>query len=469
MRAKLNFGGTIYTRIFSIVVFISSFVATLMCLLLRLGENRIIALLPLAFGVFFFLSRKNRKYLNNISLSIINISAYFRYIIYPIIIAIALNGGNSYEYDTKCVYYLIYELFGVFLVIELFGHKLNVEEVKEVPPSRLAAPLGVPNLSILVLLVPILVMFPSLITRLSVSMGVEKAASTSGVVEILFTMGIWVLFVFLLILLSKFKERSRYLNVLGFILAAAVAVYYVLFNTISDQNVRRWQIISCGLAILYVLLRLFPTKKRVILVWGAVGLLVAVILGSFIKFGVGISFMNFVNEYLNLEHFTEYFGGMKNITKALDIFDDVPATQGLRSTLTDLFSGAPVISSLFDFDTYSTPAIFQDAVGRTDIICPLTAQSIAHFGVIGTPVLAMIMTYLAIIFNRAAKKTDNLFAAYVLIELVVFFSLFIELNTAIVLGKLWIRLMFLAIQPIEDRTKIKFVWQRGNIVRKTKD
>ena len=277
------------------------------------------------------------------------------------------------------------------------------------------------------------------------------------------------MFVFLLIQLSKFKDRSPYINIIGFIFAAAVGVYYVLFNSISNENVRRWQIISCGLAILYVLLRLFPTKKRLIFIWGTVGLLIAVILGSFIKFGVRISASNFVSEYLNLEHFTEYFGGMRNITTALNIFDDVPASQGIRSTLTDLFSGVPIISSFFEFDTYSTPAIFQSSVGRTDIICPLTAQSIAHFGVIGTPVLAMIMTFLAITFNSAVKKTGNLFSAYVLIELVVFFSLFMELNTSIILGKLWIRLLFLAMQPLDDRTKLKFIWHRGSTVRKTEN
>ena len=81
----------------------------------------------------------------------------------------------------------------------------------------------------------------------------------------------------------------------------------------------------------------------------------------------------------------------------------------------------------------------------------------------------MIMTFLAITFNSAVKKTGNLFSAYVLIELVVFFSLFMELNTSIILGKLWIRLLFLAMQPLDDRTKLKFIWHRGSTVRKTEN
>ena len=66
-------------------------------------------------------------------------------------------------------------------------------------------------------------------------------------------------------------------------------------------------------------------------------------------------------------------------------------------------------------------------------------------------------------------KTENLFSAYVLIELVVFFSLFMELNANIILEKLWVRLLFLALQPIEDRTKLKFVLKGGNVIRKTRN
>lgn len=364
---------------------------------------------------------------------------------------------------------MIYELFGVFLIIEIFGNRLNVQAVKEVPASKLEAPIGIPNLFIMLMLLPILAMFPQLLTRFSASMGVEKFTNTSGIIEIVFTMGIWVLFIYLLIQLSKFKDKSPSKNTIGFILAAAVGAYYVIFNSVNNENVRRWQIISCGVAILYILLKLFPTKKRFVIIFGTVGLLAAVILGSFIKFGVGVSLTNFVDEYLNLEHFAEYFGGMKNVTKAINVFDDIPDSQGIMSTLTDLFSGMPVVSSFFDFDSYSTVAIFQDHMARTDIICPLTAQSVAHFGIIGTPVLAMLMTFLAINFNRAAKKTENLFSAYVLIELVVFFSLFMELNANIILEKLWVRLLFLALQPIEDRTKLKFVLKGGNVIRKTRN
>ena len=446
--------GNRYKTVYSLLVVLFGLLSTVLCLSLNIGEKRIIAILPLTYVILYALFKNNRKYLNNISLSIINISAFCRYIIYPMIIAETLNRGEYYNFSTNTVYLLAYELIGVFCVIGFFSKKLDKSTCTDVDAN---VNLGVPNLLLVALIFPILALFPSLLTRFSVSSSVVKSASTSGIVEILFTMGLWVLFVNLILRLSKLKDGSRLTNRVGFVLAVLVGVYYVMFNSISGDDVKRWQIISCGVAMIYILILAFPAKKRLILVGGIVGILFYVMIGSLIKFGLLGSSVSFVDKFFDIGHYSDYFGGMKNITEALEIFDSSPRAQGLQSTLTDLFSGVPVFSSFFDFGNYSTISIFQNAVQRTDIICPLTAQSVAHFGVVGTPVLAMIMTYLAIVFNSALKKTGNLYSAYVLIELVVFTSLFMELNTTIILGKIWIRLMFLLLQLIEARTKLKFV------------
>ena len=442
-----------YKLSFSLAVFICGMISVFLSLILVNEEKRVIALLPLSYMVLYALLKSNRKFLNNISLSIINISAFCRYIIYPIIIAINFSNGGSYSFDTKVVYFLVYELIGVFIVIGLFAKKLNISNHVELALDK---HLGIPNLFLLVILLPIVLLFPTLLTQFSISPDVIKSASVSGIVVVLFNMGVWVLFVYLLVKLSSLKDNSKFTNWFGFVLATLVGVYYILFNSISGYDVKRWQIISCGIAMVYILIKVFPARKQIVIIGGAIGIVSAVLLGSIIKFGLFVSSVRFIDKFFAIEHFTEYFGGMKNITRALQIFNATPKAQGINSTLTDLFSGAPVISAFFDFDSYSTVSIFQSATHRSDIICPMTAQSIVHFGVIGTPVLAMIMTYLSIVFNAALRKTSNLYSAYVLIEMVVFTSLFMELNTTIILGKIWIRLMFLVLQFIENRTKIQF-------------
>lgn len=444
-----------YKIIFSRAVVLCGLFAAILCLFLNIGDKKIIAILPLAYTILYVLFKNNRKYLDNISLSVINISAFCRYIIYPMIIAVTIANGGSYSFNNITVYLLVYELIGVFCVIEVCSAKMNasVTGVK----FQFSTNLGIPNLFLLMSFFLILLFFPSLLTRFSISSDVIKSSGFGGIIEIIFTMGIWVLFVYLIVKLSVLKDNSRHKNNFGFFLAALVGIYYILFNSVSGSDVKRWQIISCGIAIVYLLMRVFATKKRLIVVCGIGGIGIAVLFGSFIKFGLLGTSNELIDYFLNVDHFSEYFGGLKNITKAIEIFDASFNTHGIRSTLTDIFSGTPVISALFDYDNYSTAAIFQNAMRRTDIICPLTAQSVAHFGIWGTPILAMLMTYLSMTFNSALNKTCNPYSAYVLIELVFFTSLFMELNTTIILGKVWIRLMFLILQFIDEQTKIKFI------------
>ncbi len=451
---KINTG--LYGRIFSICVAIGVFIAFCFCWILNENTYKALSLLPVSYGLLYLLCSANRRYLKNISLSIINISAFCRYIIYPIIITITLNRGIYYEFDFRAICLLIYELIGVFVVISLFAKKLGVEEKS----YNIDSSIGIGNFSVGVLFLPLIILYPSLLTKFSISSEVSKSVIVPGVIEVVFTMGIWVIFIYLLGILSLQKFGSRWQNIVCFILVIVVAVYYILFNVISGEDIKRWQIISCGIAMLYIILRLFPEKKKFVIIGGGLGIMVAVLLGSFIKFGLTFSFGNFVNKYLELSHFTEYFGGMRNVTTALDLLLEHPHAQGIESTLTDLFSGVPILSALFDYDTHATAAIFKNHVNRTDIICPLTAQSVAHFGYIGTPVLGMLMTWLAITFNSALKRTNNLYAAYVLIEIVVFTSLYIELNTTIILGRIWVRLMFLILQMFDSMIRVRFKWGR---------
>lgn len=104
----------------------------------------------------------------------------------------------------------------------------------------------------------------------------------------------------------------------------------------------------------------------------------------------------------------------------------------------------PVISGLFIHDNKNSSIImYQSFTGRKDIICPLIVQSIAHFGRIGAPIMSMIMMYLAIEFNCLLKRTRSMYVAFVCIEAIFYCSLFMGLNTMIIMGVVWIRLIYI--------------------------
>lgn len=447
---ELNYNN-IYRTCYSFLVFSGTIIAFFICILLDIGKYRIVSLLPVTYCLCYFACSRNRKYICNISLTVINISIFCRYILYPTIIAISVNKGMNYNFDISIVWLLVYELLGIFFVIFCYTPKLDVGKKSEL---NIDTSIGIPNFLLISSIIPLVIIFPSLLSKFSISSTVSKIVTVNSIVEIIFTMSIWVFFIYLMTILKSATEVKG-IKTISFILVSAVVLYYILFNTINGQDVKRWQIVACGVGMLYISMRLFPKSRKLIYVCGIIGIGIGIFVGSFVKFGISISLENFIDNYFSLEHFTEYFGGMKNITIAFDAFQVNANSKGIESTLTDVFSGVPILSKMFDYDSYATAAIFQNYVGRSDIICPLTAQSIIHFGYIGMPIMAMLMTYLAISFNRALKKANNLYAEYVLVELIIFTSLFIELNTTIIMGKIWIRLMFLIIQQVDSRTRFR--------------
>ena len=114
-----------YVRIYSACVLIGTLVAVWVCLFLK-RKYQIIGILPATYCLCYFFCPGNRDYLNNISLTIINISSYCRYIIYPLIIAGTLNSGDGYAFDISNVWLLAYELVGVFVVVGLMAKKLDI-------------------------------------------------------------------------------------------------------------------------------------------------------------------------------------------------------------------------------------------------------------------------------------------------------------------------------------------------------
>lgn len=120
-------------------------------------------------------------------------------------------------------------------------------------------------------------------------------------------------------------------------------------------------------------------------------------------------------------------------------------------TLTDFFGNMPVISSFFNAQELSTEAIYLDGIGRKDLICPLLAQSVIHFGVIGAPILSILMTIIAVEAERFSRKAKTVYSLYGGVMLCVTFSIFMCVNTTILMPNLWELLIFIVLQLINEK------------------
>lgn len=428
------------------------------CLSVCIKEKHvyIASLLPVAALVIFVVSRVNRNNITRLSLVIINISMLLRYGLYPAVLMLSGTSGLTYANDVKTTLILIYELIGIYAVIALKGKSLSIIDVSN--ERAYSSYLGIVTLALILFMVPAGILSPSLLKQFSISSSTVKMVdeSTAGFVVSFFSMGIWSLMTFVLSSLGTItKNNNRLTRWLGLLLAMGISFFYLLSRVVNGANVRRWGIICTGIVVATILIRTFPNKKKQISTIATVGIIVGLIIGSLVKFNETNGVYAFIQRHGTFLNLDAYFSGIKGVKDGLSAIENNAVAQSFRSTLTDLLSGAPFISRFFNANTDSIPVIYLSYVMRTDLICPLTVQSIAHFGIIGAPVLSMLFTYLALHFNKRLIETENLYETFVYIELTFYLSLVMELNTLIVLGVVWIRLIYLLLLRFDHKVVIR--------------
>ena len=401
-----------------------------------------IILLPIALESVLFFNRANRIYINNLSIIICNVVFFCRYAFYPVTVMLSLDEAYKYATNAEVVNLMIYELIAVNFIIAFKAKKLNYDGDKNREQS---GQLGIVSLLLIGTMLLAILLEPSLINRFSLSITTNKSNDAVSTINTLFQMGLWSTIVCLITSLQHKEKKSRayYIN---FLFAAMVCIYFLLFNMVSSSNIHRWKIIVGCLSLGYLLMESFPAHKKVIVRVATIGVILGVFFGTFAKFDTQVNIADFANTYVgSYRNLDEYFSGVRNIQFGLDMIKSTPESQTIISTLTDFFSGMPIVSRLFSEGTKNSSIIimYQAFTGRKDIICPLLIQSIAHFGKIGAPIMSMIMMCLAIDFNCLLKRTKSMYVAFVCIEATFYCSLFMGLNTMIIMGVVWIRLIYI--------------------------
>ena len=414
--------------------------------------------MPIVALVLFFLNKTNIRAFDNISLLVINISMALRYGLYPALLMLSGEDGLYYADDTEVILLMLYELIGIFSVISIKGKQLIcLVETKEVVEN--SSYIGVVTLLLIVFMIPAAIISPSLLRQFSLSSLTIKQVdeSTQGFIISFFSMGVWTLLVFVLGSLGKItKNEKSYVKGISLLISIIISLLYLVSKVISGTNIRRWVIICSGLAISIILIRVFPQKRKRIIWIATIGIIIGVIFGSLIKYNETSSIYGFIIKHGSYSSLDLYFSGIKSVRDGLSTIDTFSTTKSFNSTLTDLFSGMPFISRLFNAKTDGVPALYQAYIGRTDLICPMIVQSVAHFGIIGAPILSMMYTYLALEFNNRYKGTSNLYEVFVYVEMMFYSSLVMELNTLIIMGVIWIRLIYLAMLKFDYKLYISW-------------
>ena len=438
MRKAFQMSGLFY----DIYIVVSLF-ASLFCYL-RIGvDGKPIFFLPLSYAIVLAICRNLRKVFGSLSVIIINTVCLVRYAIYPI----TLVNGDYYFYSDEAVILMIYELVVVLLFLNFYSKRISRLRGMASDASK-SNELGLVNIMLVLATVLCGLLFPSLLSIFIFYGGEAESVSISGVISITFSLGIMIIYSCILSKLGNLKGGG------GFALFVSIlfALFYIAITSISETNVHRWKFLSVGIPTIYILVSSFPKHRKSIISFAIIALPLSVFFGSFVKFAISdMSISSFSNIFLTSESIGAYFGGIDEISNALSILRGNSQAESFMSTMTDIFGNMPVISHSFNTDDYSTQALYLDGLGRTDQICPLVAQSVIHFGIIGAPVLSIIMTIIAVEGERFSKSAKSVYSLYGSIMLCVTFSLFMCLNTTILLPNLWKLLIFLILQYLNER------------------
>lgn len=431
-----------------------SFISFVACYFNYVTTGKPTFLLPISYALTLIVCRRLKKVFFTLTIMIMSSVGLIRYCFYPILLG---KEGNLY-FTNESLSLMIYEMVAVFLFLNFYSKRLQVGKIEE--RSIKSSELGTINVLLISITIALGLAFPSLLSIFVFSKA--EGESLSGVISITFSIGMMVIYTRLLSKIGSWKGGGG----LALLFSVLIAILYIFLMSVGETNVHRWRFLMIGVPTIYIIVSAFPQYKSTIVSFSLTAIPLAIFFGSFAKFAlVNVSLSSFSSYFLTSDSLSVYFGGLNEITNALNILRGNVSAESFMCTLTDLFGNMPVISSFFNTQDLSTSAIYLDGLGVNDQICPLLAQSVIHFGVIGAPILSILMTFIAVEAERFSRKAKTVYSLYGGTMLCVTFSLFMCLNTTILMPNLWMLLIYIVLQLINEKYFIhgKVVYNRTNI------
>ncbi len=431
-----------------------AFVCAIICFsIATIKEHQFVpvTILPAVWFLLLCINFPLRKHISYISVIVICAALSFRYALYPVAVMLDIASSHSRAYDTEAVMLMLSELVGANLVIAFFARKLDIPDTKKDTKGKLG-PISGLLISLAVLSV---LAYPQLLLRFSISKSDVIGASVPHIVLGFYRMGSWAMIVFILTLLSKLRASSRgLLYLFSAIFAGLVCVQYLLSSVLlSGGGVSRWTILTGCISLGYVFLTLFPHNRKFVVRLIGLGVVAGIFFGTFAKFKQEASVEDFRDNYLLSVHSLDcYFGGIRNIRDGLNATENhYSELRSVSAVATTVFMNMPVGSRFFPDATKTDVVSYYNRYVDADyLICPLVVQSVAHFGKLGSCVLAMIFTYLAIYFNVLCRRTANLSKAFVCLHAGFFCAIFVCLNTRVILSSTWMAIIFILLMSFEE-------------------
>lgn len=398
---------------------------------------RLFSLLPFLFGIVSF-PITTSTISNTISYNIINFVMFLRYTCTVLFYSLRGTVNIKASIKNETFFLMLYEMLVVCAILTILGTKRrNVAKLSnnnfkfEKVDYILMAAIGVITLGIII-------MYPSVratIFNFSISskttMASQDSEALSGPLFVCFKMGISILYGFLLLL---FLPKAKKKNKISLIIVIIISVLYIASNWSSGESISRWGLIT-SLAVVYVILiKNYPNRKRLFTICGCAIFAIIIISTSITKIFLhhGSFGTKAISEIFSGGYFNDYFQGPVSVANGIAAMKENKGNINFVTFLDDTISAYPWINRIFYQPNNLTEYYFGTYLGHTDKILPTITQGFAYFGFLGSPAFSALFTCLAIICEKKARITKNVFLTIAYTQIMIWFSLFMAVNVFII-------------------------------------
>lgn len=462
---------------FRIITSITGFITSIYCLICGIPNFPEVwgyFLIPMCYSFFQALGKKTFNRNSGIAFAIIQVIMFLRYVITPIITCSVQDQSrlflyaNSREhlgfaiflmlYEMLAVYFALYIIVPRFMGINLFRTK---QEVKEgIYINKTNGKIGIIQIAIIVFWFFIIIKSPECRSYLfrfadiniqTISQQ-EYQSQISGIYLVFYYIGLIVLYSSVISFIQKRKMVFKW-NSIRLISIILVSISFISSTWSNGESVSRWALLIGAIVMMYILIQNFPNSAKAVILFGILGMVVLILVGSFAKsvvLGKGLTFSESVQSYISVRYINEYFSGIFPVANGITVAQHIEGNT-IFVILYDLFANVPYFLSRLNLSTTATLVQFRHLTGRNDLIMPTITSGYAVFTAIFAPIYSVLMVCLAFKAEEKLRKSSNVLIQVFLLYIVYWCSLFMAVNINIIQSACWKYVIGIVLISLERR------------------
>lgn len=231
-------------------------------------------------------------------------------------------------------------------------------------------------------------------------------------------------------------------------IAIIYMLLYVIITYIGQARISRWYTLVSAIAAIFVLISLFPAKKKTIVRTTIIPVVILILIASVLKAGLYTKGGNgnvysLISKLITPTTGDAYFAGPVSVNNAIGLSQTYNV--GFHNIIYDIFNNMPVVNH-FIKPGNSTVYLYNAYLGRIfngsggDQIIPLVGQSGIFFSWVLAPLLSCFSVFLIRATDKKYVETTS-YMKYIWGFVAVWFGLETILNMTINLSLLYIRIL----------------------------